>query len=248
MAKRFTDSSKWVDPWFNDLPNKYKLFYLYLIDTCDHAGVWKVNFKLAQFMVGESLEPSEVKRILDSRVRFLSDEYWFIEKFIAFQYGTINNDKLSLSILKILNKFNLQDVIEHYHQGASKPLGSPYVGGKDKSKDKSKDKDKSKIKKNLTPACAHEDNISENAEPAKPTIEQCQQVAEMAGHDPRYGEAYFNMRDRDGWTRSAGKGEHMQMVPIANYRSDYAHVYSQGYLKIPENNGRDEGVASREVL
>jgi hypothetical protein len=28
MAKRFTDSAKWDDPWFAELPSKYKLFYL----------------------------------------------------------------------------------------------------------------------------------------------------------------------------------------------------------------------------
>ena len=74
MAKRFTDSEKWKDAWFMDLPSKYKLFWLYLLDECNHAGVWKVNFKVASFYVGEHLEPSEVKRILKERVDFLNYE------------------------------------------------------------------------------------------------------------------------------------------------------------------------------
>ena len=64
MAKRFTDSEKWKDAWFMDLPSKYKLFWLYLLDECNHAGIWKVNFKISTFYIGEHLEYSEVKRLL----------------------------------------------------------------------------------------------------------------------------------------------------------------------------------------
>jgi hypothetical protein len=71
----------------------------------------------------------------------------------------------------------------------------------------------------------------ENAHVSYPTIEQCRQIAQMSGHDAEYGEAYFYMRDADGWVKPRGKGEHMQMVPIANWRSDYANLYNQGYIK-----------------
>jgi hypothetical protein len=112
MAKRFTDSEKWNDAWFMDLPNKYKLFWLYLLDNCDHAGIWKVNFKVASFYIGEHLEHSEVKRILASRITPLNDEYWFIEKFIFYQYNVQkeelkSNSKVQNSVLKILNKFGI---------------------------------------------------------------------------------------------------------------------------------------------
>jgi len=41
MAKRFTASEKWEDLWFSELSNKYKLFWIYLLDKCDNAGVWE---------------------------------------------------------------------------------------------------------------------------------------------------------------------------------------------------------------
>src|SRR5690606_35651876 len=133
MAKRLTDSNKWHDAWFMDLPSKYKLFWLYILDNCDHAGIWKVNFKVAAFHIGEHLEPSEVKRILSNRLRIINDEYWMVEKFIEFQYGGIKNDAVGKSVQKILISHNLHNLI-----APKKPLDSPYVGTKDKDKDKDK--------------------------------------------------------------------------------------------------------------
>lgn len=142
MAKRFTDSAKWDDPWFAELPSKYKLFYLYLLDECDHAGVWKVNFRKANFMVGETLEPSEVRRFMSDRVRVIDEAYWHVTKFIKFQYGMLRNDRMSLSALAILEKHGLTDLIKETKEAPSKPLDSPFVGVKDKDKVMDMDLDK----------------------------------------------------------------------------------------------------------
>ena len=80
MAKRFTDNEKWKDAWFMDLQSKYKLFWLYLLDECNHAGIWKVNFKVASFYIGDHLEYSEVVRVLRERITILDDNYWYIKK------------------------------------------------------------------------------------------------------------------------------------------------------------------------
>jgi len=134
MSKRLTDTTKWQDAWFMDLPSKYKLFWLYICDNCDHAGIWKVNFKVASFHIGEHLEPSEVKRILSGRLKIISDEYWMIEKFINFQYGGVKNDPVGKSIQTILNRHKI-----NFETAPSKPLQSPLQGAKDKDKDKDKD-------------------------------------------------------------------------------------------------------------
>ncbi len=130
MAKRFTDNEKWKDIWFMDLPSKYKLFWLYILDECNHAGIWKVNFKVASFHIGEHLEYSEVTRVLKNRINILSDEYWYIEKFIKYQYkcdisGLNPNNNAHLSVIKLLNEYEI-----------FKPLTSPSLGAKDKDKDK----------------------------------------------------------------------------------------------------------------
>lgn len=127
MPKRFTDTEKWKDAWFTDLPSKYKLLWIFLLDDCNHAGIWKVNFKNACFFVGESLEPAEVKRILGDRLKVVSDEYWFLPKFITFQYGILGESIPHQSVIKELEK-----------QGLAKGYQTP----KDKDKDKEVDKDK----------------------------------------------------------------------------------------------------------
>ena len=130
MPKRFTDTQKWQDEWFMELPAKYKLFYLYLLDNCDHAGIWKVNLRLANFHIGSELNLDEIKELFGDRILEFKDGYFYIQKFILFQYGGIKNDSVGKSISKILESNNLL--------GAKEGLPSPCVGTKVKVKDKVK--------------------------------------------------------------------------------------------------------------
>jgi hypothetical protein len=142
MAKRLTDSAKWDDPWFAELPSKYKLFYIYLLDECDHAGIWKVNFRKANFMIGETLEQAEVLRYMSDRVKRVDEAYWLVSKFIKFQYGSLKNDKVGLSALAILKKHGLSEFADASKEAPTKPLASPYQGAKDKDKVMDMDLDK----------------------------------------------------------------------------------------------------------
>ncbi len=139
MAKRFTDSRKWHDPWYRKLPPEYKNFWIYLLDTCDHAGIWKVDFEMAEFCIGGKINIPDITSIFNERVIQLKEGLWFIPKFIEFQYGDLNPDnRAHKSVMDILEK-----------EGANKHLVSPLLGCKDKDKDKVKDtvKEKDKIKK-----------------------------------------------------------------------------------------------------
>lgn len=141
MSKRLTDTLKWSDPWFMDLPSKYKLFWFYILDNCDHAGIWKVNFKVASFYIGEHLEPSEVRRFLSGRITSIeNDLYWQVNKFIDFQYGGIKTDSVGKSIVKILQKHNI-------YEGLSSPYEGTMVKDKDKVKDMVKVKDEEQVSK-----------------------------------------------------------------------------------------------------
>lgn len=87
VATRLTDSNKWDDAWFADLIPDMKLLWLYLVDQCDHAGIWKVNKRMADFKIGKSMDWSLVESAFKGRLFTTNPEYWFIPKFLTFQYG-----------------------------------------------------------------------------------------------------------------------------------------------------------------
>lgn len=47
--KRFTETSKWDDPWFRGTAGIHKLVFLYVLDRCDNAGFWEVDLECMKF-------------------------------------------------------------------------------------------------------------------------------------------------------------------------------------------------------
>ena len=221
MAKRFTDSAKWDDPWFAELPSKYKLFWIYLLDECDHAGIWKVNFRKAQFMIGESLEQAEVLRYISDRVQKIDESYWLVLKFVSFQYGSLHGSKTAVSAKRILEKHGLTDFIRENEVRVSKGLAKGY----DTLKDKDMDKDM--------------DSISLKSETEKnPTLEECVQASQMSGFTKEQGEAYYHFRNANGWM--VARGKEGNLFPIANWRSDMVMAISKGYLDKQQDKNKPE--------
>ena len=139
MAKRFTDTSKYKKPFVRGLKGAYKLLWDFLYHDCDHAGIWIVDFDIAQLYLGADMLVNKE----DALTYFNSDEErivivdggkkWFIPSFIAFQYGELSdNNRAHTGVINTLNKYNLLN----YSKISSKPLTSPLQGDKDKDKDK----------------------------------------------------------------------------------------------------------------
>jgi hypothetical protein len=221
MAKRFTDSAKWDDPWFAELPSKYKLFYLYLLDECDHAGVWKVNFRKAQFMVGESLEQSEVRRFMSDRIHVIDEAYWHVSKFIKFQYGMLRNDRMSLSALAILEKHGLTDVIENTKEAPSKPLSSPFVGVKDKDKDKDMDKDMVMGKDKEEEGQNLKSNYS-------PDFESAWELYQRKGAKKEAYKSWQSLTDNERQLAVKAIPAYLQSKPDVKYRKDFERYLKSG--------------------
>jgi hypothetical protein len=124
------------------------LLWLYLLDMCDHAGVWDVELDVAALRLGlgEIDMDTAIKAFGDHVVPV--DGKWFIPDFISFQYGELNeSNRVHASVIQRLNVLG----IDHKNIGACKPLASPLQGRKDMDKDKDKDKDKDgKIDQNAT--------------------------------------------------------------------------------------------------
>lgn len=132
MAKRFTATEKWDDPFFAELSNENKLIWIFLLDKCNHAGIWDVNKRLLEFSLGVKVDMDKLLADFSGRIRVLESGKWFIKKFIDFQYGELkDNNNTHNSVKTILQK-----------EGVIKPLSSPSIGDQDTDKDKDKEKDK----------------------------------------------------------------------------------------------------------
>jgi len=143
MAKRFTDTNKYKKPFIRGLKGAYKLLWDYLYHDCDHAGIWIVDFDIAQIYIGFDMqvEKNEALKLFNNDecriIEIDNGTKWFIPSFINFQYGELNEkNRAHNSVIQILNKNNLLK--------ENKPLTSPLKGAKDKDKDMVKDKDKDK--------------------------------------------------------------------------------------------------------
>ena len=88
MSKRLSDTEIWKKSWFYDLDQKYKLFWFYILSDCDAAGVWSVNLKLANNILGYKLDHDELLNTFKEQIVVLNEgKYWIIVDFIKFQYG-----------------------------------------------------------------------------------------------------------------------------------------------------------------
>lgn len=136
MAKRYTDTDKWKKMWFRKLKNDHKVFWMYLLDQCDHAGIWEVDFDLASYFCN-GIKESEIRETFIKQYQeFDNGKRWFLKDFIEFQYRELDeSNRVHKSVITLLKR-----------HGLYKGLISPLQEAKDKDKDKAQDKVKVKDK------------------------------------------------------------------------------------------------------
>ena len=180
MPKRFTATEKWNDPWFRKLPIDYKSLFFFLIEACDHAGIWKVDQDAFVYYLGKSFEKDDIFKVFnDGKDRIVSlncGSKWLIKDFVVFQYGQLNPDnKAHASVISILER-----------EGVIEGLTSPLQGATDKDKEKDKVKDKGGV-----------------GGFKKPTIEEIRDycLERKNNIDPEY---FFNKYESTGWVDKNG--------------------------------------------
>jgi hypothetical protein len=143
---RFTDCMKWSDPWFMELAADMKLLWIYLCDTCDNAGVWVVNQRFAEFVVGTKLDWAMALNLLEGRIEAIAHgKKWRLTKFLAFQHPMgLGNSKPHQSVIRLIRSHGFD-----FSQVNLKPEGREYLNSlsdrlSDTTKDKEEDKDKQK--------------------------------------------------------------------------------------------------------
>ena len=140
MAKRFTDTDKWKKGWIRKLSPNLKLFWIYLLDDCNHAGIWDVDIEVACLRLGIKIEAEEAIKAFGDKIKVIDKgNKWFIPNFITFQYGELNpENRAHKSVLMLLEKESIRGLLRGF-KGSTK-------GRKDKDKDMDKElvKDKDK--------------------------------------------------------------------------------------------------------
>ena len=149
MAKRFIDTGVFRKKWIRQLDPNMKLFWIYLLTDCDHAGIWDVDVERASFQLKVELDESTILNTFNRKIVPFKPGKWFVPKFIDYQYGELNEtNRAHNSVIKILTKYKL-------YKGLIRGLQGPMDMDMDMDMVKVKDKEGKKeqletIKSNLS--------------------------------------------------------------------------------------------------
>lgn len=146
MAKRFTETNKWTNnKWFYDLSIESKLFWIYLLDSCDTVGVWEENVSLASKIIGYEYPLDTLLKDFKKQIYvFAEGRKWWIKDFCDFQYGELNENSDSKPIKSYISLLKKHSLWKHYPKGIHTLQEKEKEKDKDKDKYKDKDKDKEK--------------------------------------------------------------------------------------------------------
>ena len=111
MPKRFTDTDIWEKEWFMSLPPTEKCLVKYVRDKCDLAGIWKPNYTLASYVIGDKVDEKRLVSI-DNGKQFeaLNDGKILCIDFVRFQYGTELNPSSPIhrKVIDILSRYDIE--------------------------------------------------------------------------------------------------------------------------------------------
>lgn len=136
MAKRFTDTDKWKKKWYLDLGPKLREARQFVLDDCDHAGIWEINLDRIKYHIGQKVTLEDIKLAFNHDLVLNADEtQMMVLCFNQLQYKTELNpeNRVHASVIEKIKEFK-----------KNKDLASPMLGAKDKEEEKDKVMDKEK--------------------------------------------------------------------------------------------------------
>lgn len=167
MAKRFTDTEKFIDPWFRRLSSKNKLLWDFMVCNCNHAGIISIDLEFVEMVLNEKFEDTVLNDHFSERLIHIDRNKWFIPKFIQFQYGSLNPDnRIHRQVIQKLeregiNPLNLQFQSKTVHDSSEQfetvQKSSHGVKDKEQEKEQIQEQEKDSSFKEIA-----EKNLSEN--------------------------------------------------------------------------------------
>lgn len=179
MAKRFIDTELFNDEWFCELSKDAKLFFIYYITNCDHAGILKLNKKLFEFQTSIK-DIDKVIKEMGNKLILIKDSVFFMPGYLKFQYPDFPKSKVKQQegALKILDNHGITLEIVKSYLTVPKELEYSYVNDND----------------NVS------DNVKNNKEGKKnkPTLEECKQYC-LERNNGVDADKFFNYYESNGW-------------------------------------------------
>lgn len=137
---RFTNTEKWNDTWFYNLPATQKLIFIYLIDNCDNAGFYELNLLKMSRDIG--IDEEKIKGALKGLERGIlwgiSDPSWiFIKNFLRHQKNcpVSPHNKAHKPIIASFHRHHQNfansvefEVIKKNYEGENQNILSPFQG------------------------------------------------------------------------------------------------------------------------
>lgn len=95
MPNRFTVTEKWTDHWFHRLTPISKLFFIYLCENVDIAGIWEIDHERAAFDIG--VTESQIESALrETEKCYMSDgKFLWLRNFIKYQGNLPLNENVN---------------------------------------------------------------------------------------------------------------------------------------------------------
>jgi len=123
MPKRFIDSDLWTRDWFLALAPAEKCAFVYLTTQCDAVGVWKPNYKLAEYQIGMEVDWTALRQAANGNIEVLPNGKWWLPEFCGFQYGELKEsavrNKPHQSFIKLLKRHGLwEEYTTRFSDGA----------------------------------------------------------------------------------------------------------------------------------
>lgn len=122
MSIRFTETRKWNKDWYRELGSKWRDIWQYLLDNCDHAGLYDLSLSNIEYYTGHKVTLEELLNAYGHRLIQIPNKKLFLTTFVIFQQrGKLNPaNKVHASILALLASNRLKVV--------PKDLGRSYQG------------------------------------------------------------------------------------------------------------------------
>lgn len=117
MASRFRATELWEEDWYVDLGGERQHFWDYIVDNCNHAGIWKPNKTGFEMRTGFKVNlDSFFQKVNGDKERIfkLKDGNWLLTGFVQFQwfnkkknFDLVLTNRMHVSIFNELNKYNV---------------------------------------------------------------------------------------------------------------------------------------------